>query len=254
MRVKPTVSCESRLSRACGPCQGQLFLADAAHDLCLPDWDSSTALLQGDRLAKSGSKVRIFSDQRIGEAALWQLANQRPAHAGAVRQAGVQAKSFLVTSACAVLAKSSMPVHCSVSSVVHRCLVDCSSIQAPAVRKADCFRRGFLSKAWKCFCGHRHQTNQAAASSALQRHSQMSACSGLCGGCCTSQSHSAWPWCRVQGRPGRFLFIAVSRSSASSAVHRRGEQQKHRSYAEHMLHAKAQYSASLPSVCGSRQA
>ena len=49
--VRPAVSYESRLSTG-GSCQGHLLLADAAHDLGLPDWDSSTALLSGNRLAE----------------------------------------------------------------------------------------------------------------------------------------------------------------------------------------------------------
>ena len=98
--VRPTILYDSRLL-TCGPCQGHLFSADAGHDLCLPDWDSSTALLPRRQTCKEWFPSANFQrptdrvDCPLGVCESETCARWR-------RLSGVQAKLFLVTSPCDV--------------------------------------------------------------------------------------------------------------------------------------------------------
>ena len=100
LNLKPRVSYESRLC-TCGPCQCHLFSANAAHDLCLPDRDSSTALLPRRQTCKEWFQNANFQrptyrvDWPVGDCESESSAHWR-------RLSGVQAKLFLVTNPCGV--------------------------------------------------------------------------------------------------------------------------------------------------------
>ncbi|KAJ4993652.1 hypothetical protein SVAN01_00706 [Stagonosporopsis vannaccii] len=91
--MKPAVSYESRLL-SCGPCQGHLFAADAAHDLYLPDWDRSTARTSRRQNGKEWFQSANFQQRTYREDCPTR-ACESEARACWRQSSGVQAKLFL---------------------------------------------------------------------------------------------------------------------------------------------------------------
>lgn len=76
----------------CGPCQGHLLSGDAAHDLCLPDWDSRRMLRE---TCKEWFQCANFQ-QRASRVDYPMSACESGACASCCRLSGVQAKLTLV--------------------------------------------------------------------------------------------------------------------------------------------------------------